>query len=406
MQSFEKFSTKLFMTDPQFSAVSKLPPSWKVSTVGEIGSYMNGYAFKSEQWSKAGDPIIRIQNLNDHKKPFNYFSGDADNKYRVKNGDILISWSASLGTYRWDRGNAWLNQHIFKALPNAEKVSDEFFYWIMLHAIEEIAGAAQGSTMKHVTGKEFRAFNVLLPPADEQAKISQVLAAVQRAIEAQEKIIQTTTELRTNLMQKLFAEGLHGEPQKETKRGPVPERWTVDRFDAFCVLQRGFDITKKQQVPGVVPVVSSGGVSSYHNKAKVPGPGVVIGRKGSLGTVHYIEEDFWPHDTTLWVKDFKGNNPRFTSYFLETLNLKSFDTGAANPTLNRNIVHAETVAFPSAAEQEQIAKALASIEQKGAVHEQKKAALTGLLKSMLTELMNAKTRVHEIDISPKGVVAC
>ena len=110
--------------------------------------------------------------------------------------------------------------------------------------------------------------------------------------------------------------------------------------------QRGFDITKNEQMEGPVPIVSSSGISSYHNKWRVKGPGVVIGRKGTLGTVHFLKDDFWPHDTTLWIKDFKGNDPRFLSYFLPALKLENFDVGAANPTLNRNHVHGIKVRFP------------------------------------------------------------
>ena len=95
---------------------------------------------------------------------------------------------------------------------------------------------------------------------------------------------------------------------------------SADFFDTTIgeqvTLQRGFDITKKQQRFGNVPVVSSGGISSFHDEAMVKGPGVVLGRKGSLGTVFYINEDFWPHDTSLWVKDFKNNNSRFV-YLVE-----------------------------------------------------------------------------------------
>lgn len=112
--------------------------------------------------------------------------------------------------------------------------------------------------------------------------------------------------------------------------------------------QRGFDITKAQQTPGPVPIVSSSGVSSFHNKVKVEGPGVIIGRKGTLGTVHFLTKDYWPHDTTLWVKDFKGNVPQFIAYFLRTLRLENFDTGASNPTLNRNHIHKIKVLFPKA----------------------------------------------------------
>ena len=110
--------------------------------------------------------------------------------------------------------------------------------------------------------------------------------------------------------------------------------------------QRGFDITKAEQSPGAVPIVSSSGISSYHNKVKATAPGVIIGRKGTLGTVHFMGQDYWPHDTTLWVKDFKGNVPQFVAYFLSTLALENFDTGSSNPTLNRNHIHKIKILFP------------------------------------------------------------
>ncbi|MBA2658379.1 MAG: restriction endonuclease subunit S [Nitrosospira sp.] len=114
----------------------------------------------------------------------------------------------------------------------------------------------------------------------------------------------------------------------------------------ILTLQRGFDITKNEQSNGGIPIISSSGISSYHNKWKVKGPGVVIGRKGTLGTVHFIRSNYWPHDTTLWIKDFKGNDPRFLSYFLQTLKLENFDVGASNPTLNRNHLHRIKIIFP------------------------------------------------------------
>ncbi len=129
-------------------------------------------------------------------------------------------------------------------------------------------------------------------------------------------------------------------------------------------LQRGFDITKSEQTNGGIPIVSSSGISSYHNKWKVKGPGVVIGRKGTLGTVHFIPSNFWPHDTTLWIKDFKGNDPRFLNYFLQTLKLENFDVGASNPTLNRNHVHKIKTLFPKdLGTQKRIAAALSAYDE-------------------------------------------
>lgn len=117
------------------------------------------------------------------------------------------------------------------------------------------------------------------------------------------------------------------------------KQWKPAVLQDLVHLQRGFDITKAEQKEGEVPVISSSGPSSWHNEAMAEGPGVVIGRKGSLGTVHYSEGNYWPHDTTLWSKSLNGNNPRFVYYALKCLALERFNVGGANPTLNRNHIH-------------------------------------------------------------------
>ncbi|WP_224958752.1 restriction endonuclease subunit S [Geomonas subterranea] len=137
-----------------------------------------------------------------------------------------------------------------------------------------------------------------------------------------------------------------------------PDEWRTGKIIDFFELQRGFDITESQSKPGQIPVISSSGVAYYHNEAKVLGPGVVTGRKGSIGAVHYVKDDYWPHDTTLWVKDFKGNIPEYVKYFLEMMRLEQFDEASSIPTLNRNNVHGVKCHFPSVPEQSRILKIL------------------------------------------------
>jgi type I restriction enzyme S subunit len=108
------------------------------------------------------------------------------------------------------------------------------------------------------------------------------------------------------------------------------------KFKDFVTLQRGFDLPKTKMCKGPFPVVGSTSIIGYHNEFKVKPPGVVMGRSGSLGTIQYINEPFWPHNTSLWVKDFKGNNPRFVFYRLQGFNFANFNSGAGVPTLNRN----------------------------------------------------------------------
>jgi type I restriction enzyme, S subunit len=139
-------------------------------------------------------------------------------------------------------------------------------------------------------------------------------------------------------------------------------RWTGVSLGEIVTLQRGFDITKAEQSNGPYPVISSSGQNSTHSTYKVRGPGVIIGRKGSLGTAFYVEGQFWPHDTTLWVKDFHGNSPRFCYYLLKSLALEKYDVGASNPTLNRNHLHLLRVTRPPRRVQDRIASILAAYD--------------------------------------------
>ncbi len=126
----------------------------------------------------------------------------------------------------------------------------------------------------------------------------------------------------------------------------IPHGWRPGKLEELVFFQRGFDITQAKQKPGNVPVISSSGITSYHDEAKVTGPGIVIGRKGTLGSIHFTSTDYWPHDTTLWSKDLKGNDPKFIYYFLHTLDFKRFDVGNSNPTLNRNHIHDLPIIIP------------------------------------------------------------
>ena len=140
------------------------------------------------------------------------------------------------------------------------------------------------------------------------------------------------------------------------------QRWKPAVLQDLVFLQRGFDITRAQQKAGDVPVFSSGGLSSWHNASKAKGPGVIIGRKGTLGSVHYSEGDYWPHDTTLWSKSLQGNNARFVYYALKCLGLERFNVGGANPTLNRNHIHDLPIYIPDRSIQDHIVAALSAYD--------------------------------------------
>jgi type I restriction enzyme S subunit len=140
------------------------------------------------------------------------------------------------------------------------------------------------------------------------------------------------------------------------------KHWKPAMLQDLVFLQRGFDITKAQQEDGDIPVFSSSGLSSWHSEAMAQGPGVIIGRKGTLGSVHFAEGDYWPHDTTLWSKSLNGNNPRFVYYALMCLGLERFNVGGANPTLNRNHIHGLPIRLAECHVQNQIVDILSAYD--------------------------------------------
>jgi len=138
--------------------------------------------------------------------------------------------------------------------------------------------------------------------------------------------------------------------------------WNKLKFKEFITLQRGFDLPVDEMNDGEVPVLGSIGIIGYHNKAKVNPPGVVTGRSGTIGVIQYTDKPYWPHNTSLWVKDFKSNRPKFVYYKMQTLTLDRFNGGASVPTLNRNTLDNLIVQVPDILMQEKIADILSSYD--------------------------------------------
>ena len=138
--------------------------------------------------------------------------------------------------------------------------------------------------------------------------------------------------------------------------------WKSLRFRDFVTLQRGFDLPKSQMDDGDVPVLGSQCVIGFHNEAKVKPPGVVTGRSGTLGLVQYTDQPYWPHNTALWVRDFKGNDPRFVYYKLQTLHLERFNGGVSVPTLNRNVLDTLPLEVPVLSAQKRISSILSAYD--------------------------------------------
>ena len=160
-----------------------MPKGWAIIKVGDAAIYINGRAFKPEEWNDKGLPIIRIQNLNDATAQYNYSCEIYEDKYLIHKGDLLFAWAASLGTYIWEGNDAWLNQHIFKVIPHTF-INLKFLYYAFQSMIFDFVTKSHGSGMVHITKKQFENIILLLPPLEEQKRIVQTIESYFKQIDA------------------------------------------------------------------------------------------------------------------------------------------------------------------------------------------------------------------------------
>ncbi|WP_080310757.1 restriction endonuclease subunit S [Burkholderia pseudomallei] len=163
----------------------------------------------------------------------------------------------------------------------------------------------------------------------------------------------------------------------------MQSEWQACTLGDFVRLQRGHDLTADEQRPGKVPVMGSAGQNGSHTEWKARGPGVVIGRSGaSIGRVHYSPVDYWPHNTCLYVTDFLGNDPRFAYYLLQTLDLAGYNSGSAQPSLNRNYIYGMPLRVPSRFEQGRIVEVLQGLDDRIDLLRQTNTTLESVAKAL------------------------
>lgn len=300
-----------------------------VIKLGDVATYINGYAFKPEDRGEVGLPIIRIQDLTGNAYDLGFYDGEYPEKIEINDGDVLISWSASLGVYVWNRGRALLNQHIFKVVFDKVDIDKNYFVYAVRQKLVEMGMKTHGATMKHIVKKDFDATLIPYPSLNEQAEIATNLNKVSRVIEARKQELQLLDDLIKARFVKMF-----GDPIRNTQNRPTTE------FINVVKMQRGFDLpVQDRQQDGEIPVYGSNGALDHHNVAKILGGGVITGRSGTIGKVFYTEGDYWPLNTSLFSVDTHGNNVIYLAYLLQMYDLTRFVEGTGVPTLNRNMFH-------------------------------------------------------------------
>lgn len=214
----------------------ELPQGWTTSRVKHLGRYINGYAFKPDDWGIEGIPILRIQNLSDRNAEYNRFAGELPDDYLVRHDDILISWSASLAVHKWQGEDAWLNQHIFKVEVANNIVRQDYFYWLACWFIEVLADRAHGSTMQHLTRDAFGSLDVPLPPLLQQgviaAYLDQHIARLDELIASKQYLLDLLAEKRQALITHAVTRGLDpATPLRDSGvpwLGEIPAHWETE----------------------------------------------------------------------------------------------------------------------------------------------------------------------------------
>ena len=227
-------------------------------TLGDVADYINGRAFKPIEWETIGQPIIRIQNLTNSSTEINRTTGSYEEKYRVKTGDLLFAWSASLGAYIWNGENGWLNQHIFKVIPK-EGVNKKYLYYYLLHVVDQLYAKTHGSGMVHITIKPFKATEIPIPSlAKQQRIVDRIESLFAKLDEAKQKAQDALDSFETRkaaILHKAFTGELTAQWRKE--HGVGMESWENVSVSEICHSLK-YGTAKKASSEGTVVVIRMG----------------------------------------------------------------------------------------------------------------------------------------------------
>lgn len=312
---------------------------WEYKKLGEVATFINGYAFKPDQWKEYGTPIVRIQNLNNPNAPYNYFDGEVPDKVKIQNGDLLISWSASLGAYIWNGGNAFLNQHIFKVAFDKTDVDKIYLKYAVTSKLETMAGKVHGATMKHIVKKDFDNTLIPYPPKSTQLAIVSELDKINELIRLKEEQLKDFDNLAQSIFYEMFGDPVENEMGWEVKKLSslfkvssskriMQEEWTKEGVPFLKVS----DIVSLIKYGEVSPstFISQLKFEKLEKANMVPMVGdILITSRGTLGLCYTIKtgDKFYFQDGMVtWLSENSGNIiPIYITYlfsnnhFLEVL---------------------------------------------------------------------------------------
>lgn len=336
-----------------------------MTRLGDVSDMLVGFAFKSEGFQDAdadGVRLLRGDNVQqgyirwgDKTKKWPTAQCDNLKRYQLAEDDVILAMDRPIvgdGLKMAWIGSADLPALLVQRvcrLRGKQGVALTNFIRYVLAAPDfsaHIHRITTGANIPHISGKDIAAYEFELPGLEDQLRIVSCLSAYDDLIAANQRRIVLLEDASRRLYREWFVHlrfpGYESVPVKDG----MPEGWQHGSLDQALFLQRGFDLPNGSRIPGDVPVYASTGINGFHNEAKAAGPGVVTGRSGTLGQVHYVAKDFWPLNTSLWAKEFRRVSPLLAYFLLSELNLEQYNSGASVPTLDRKTVHQVSVLLP------------------------------------------------------------
>lgn len=370
---------------------------WNRRKLGDIGETFNGLSGKSKvDFGHGKGQFVTYMNvfLNAISDLNMLGQTEIDSKQdAVKYGDIFFTTSSETpdevgmsSVWLGNKENIYLNSFCFGYRP-FEQLNPYYMAFMLRSDIirEKIIYLAQGISRYNISKKGMMEIEVPIPSLTEQGKIGEYLNKIDHIINIHQRKLTKLQLLKKSMLTKMFPKD--GARVPEIRFQGFHDDWEYRKIFDIAPLQRGFDLPTAKMSPGKYPVVMSNGIGGYHSEYKVKGPGVITGRSGTIGKLHYTDNNYWPHNTTLWVTDFKENFPKFIYYLYDWLDLSRFEAGSGVPTLNRNDVHNTKVAIPIVYdEQKKIATYLDDLDNFITLHQNKLSKLQKIKQAMLSKL--------------------
>ena len=295
---------------------------------------------------------------------------------------------------------ARVNQHVAIIPPQKEKLYKSYLKYSLLNPPFKnfmFGLSSVGGTRNALTKGMIEDFKLTLPPLKTQHRIASILSSLDDKIELNRQTNQTLEAIAQALFKEWFFDfnfpGATGEMQ-DSELGKIPKGWTVGLVGDLFELQRGFDLPSNTRTSGYYPVIAASGFNGYHNEYKLKPPGITTGRSGVLGNVFYVQEDFWPLNTSLYIKNFREATPLYSFFILQNMDLKSMNGGSAVPTLNRNEVHKVKVIIPIKNLIINFEKAVLPLFQQIRNNEDQTKSLTQLRDTLMPKLMKGEIKIH------------